>query len=288
MEIKSTVVMFGGKVQKCTHESEATKTPMVFSIFLPPQAAVEGATVPVLFFLSGLTCTDDNFTQKACAQRAAAEHGIALVAPDTSPRGAGVAGEDDGWDFGTGAGFYVDATAEPFAANYNMYSYVTEELPALIGANFPAVDVSRMGVTGHSMGGHGALTIALKNPTKYRSVSAFSPICHPTACPWGTKAFTGYLGSVEAGAAHDATELMKSAGPFPSLDILIDQGGADSFLTGDVDQLLPDHFEEACKEKGQQLTLRVQAGYDHSYFFIASFVDEHVAHHAKALNVSAL
>lgn len=280
--------MFGGKVQNYSHPSTATKTGMEFSIFLPPQAATPGAKVPVLVFLSGLTCTRDNFTTKACAQRAAAEHGIALVAPDTSPRGADVAGEEEGWDFGTGAGFYVDATAEPFATNYNMSTYITEELPALIAAHFPAVDVSRMGVTGHSMGGHGALTLAMRNPALYKSVSAFAPICNPTQCPWGDKAFKGYLGSVEAGVAFDATELMKSAGPFPSLDILIDQGGADSFLTGDVNQLLPANFEAACKEKGQQLTLRMQEGYDHSYFFIASFIDDHVAHHAKALNASAL
>ena len=281
LEKKSEAKMFGGRVQKYTHASEATKTQMTFSVFLPPQAE-GGAKVPALYYLSGLTCTDDNFTQKACAQRAAAQHGIALIAPDTSPRGAGVEGEDEGWDFGTGAGFYVDASVEKWSANYNMYTYVTQELPALVNANFP-VDGTRIGVTGHSMGGHGALTVALKNPAAYKSVSAFAPICNPTQCPWGHKAFGGYLGDVAAGAAHDATELMKAHGPFPGLDILIDQGGGDSFLVGDVNQLLPDNFKAACEEKGQALTLRMQDGYDHSYFFIASFIDDHIAHHAKAL-----
>jgi len=275
--------MFGGQVQKWTHASEATATPMTFSVFLPPQAAEAGARVPVLYYLSGLTCTDDNFTQKACAQRAASLHGIALVAPDTSPRGAGVEGEDESYDFGSGAGFYVDATVEKWAGHYKMYSYITKELPALINASFP-VDGSRVGITGHSMGGHGALTIALRNPEMFKSVSAFSPICNPTKCPWGEKAFTGYLGSVAAGAEHDATELMRTKGPFPSFsDILIDQGAADNFYSGQVNQLLPENFLEACQSKGQTCTVRKQEGYDHSYFFIASFIDEHIAYHAKYL-----
>jgi S-formylglutathione hydrolase len=272
--------MFGGEVQKWTHASAATKTPMTFSIFLPP-AALAGERVPVLYYLSGLTCTDDNVTQKACAQRAAAQHGIAVVAPDTSPRGANVEGEDESYDFGSGAGFYVDATEAKWSTNYNMYTYITQELPGLINGNF-SVDGSRVGITGHSMGGHGALTIAMRHPDIYKSVSAFSPICNPTKCPWGQKAFTGYLGSVEAGRPHDATEIMLSQGPFPGFaDILIDQGKADNFYSGSVNQLLTENFEEACKAKGQKCTVRMQDGYDHSYFFIASFIDDHIAFHAK-------
>lgn len=283
LEKKAESRMFGGHVQKWTHASNSTKTPMTFTVFLPPQALEAGARVPVLYYLSGLTCTDDNFTHKAGAQRAAAACGIALVAPDTSPRGAGVEGEDESYDFGTGAGFYVDATTEKWRQNYNMYSYITKELPLLIGAQFP-VDTARMGITGHSMGGHGALTIALRNPNLFRSVSAFAPICNPTRCLWGKKAFNGYLGSVEAGKEHDATELMLFRGPFPEFaDILIDQGEADSFFSGEVNQLLPANFADACKAKGQKLTLRTHEGYDHSYFFIASFIDDHVAFHAKLL-----
>lgn len=274
--------MFGGRVQKWTHTSECTNTPMTFSVFLPPQVE-GGARVPAVYYLSGLTCTDDNFTQKACAQRAAAAHGLALVAPDTSPRGAGVEGEDDAYDFGSGAGFYVDATVDKWARHYNMYSYVTKELPALVNEAFP-IDAGRVGVTGHSMGGHGALTVAIRNPEMFRSVSAFSPICNPTKCPWGEKAFAGYLGSVAAGAEHDATELMLSRGPFPKFkDILIDQGTADNFYSGEVNQLLPANFAKACEEKGQKCTLRLQDGYDHSYFFIASFIDDHIAFHAEQL-----
>lgn len=281
LEKKSEFKMFGGQVQKWTHHSDATTTPMTFSVFLPAQASQ--ARVPVVYYLSGLTCTDDNVIQKACAQRAAAAHGIALVAPDTSPRGAGIEGEDESYDFGSGASFYVDATEAKWAQHYNMYSYITKELPALVNANF-AIDGSRVGITGHSMGGHGALTIALRNPDVYKSVSAFSPICNPTKCPWGEKAFTGYFGSVEAGFEHDATELMRCRGPFPGFsDILIDQGVADNFFSGQVNQLLPGNFFDACKEKGQTCTLRMQDGYDHSYFFIASFMDDHIAFHAKAL-----
>lgn len=275
--------MFGGRVQKWTHVSDVTKTPMTFSVFLPPQAESQG-TVPVLYYLSGLTCTDDNVTQKACAQRAAAAHGIALVAPDTSPRGCNIEGEDDSYDFGSGAGFYVDATEPKWATNYNMYSYITKELPAIINTNFP-VDSRRVGISGHSMGGHGALTIALRHPDVYRSVSAFSPICNPMKCPWGEKAFTGYLGSVEAGREHDATELMLSRGASPVLqDILIDQGTSDNFYSGPVNQLLTENFGEACKAKGQACTIRMQEGYDHSYFFIATFMEDHIAFHAKYLS----
>lgn len=282
LEKKGENKMFGGLVQKWTHQSTATSTPMTFSVYLPPQAAA-GEKLPLVYYLSGLTCTDDNVTQKACAQRAAAQHGLVLVAPDTSPRGTDIEGEHESYDFGSGAGFYVDATVEKWAKNYRMYTYITEELPAVIGANFP-VDASRAGITGHSMGGHGALTIALRNPTAYKSVSAFAPICNPTKCPWGEKAFTGYLGSVDAGKEHDATELMRSRGHFSSFsDILIDQGTADNFYSGAVNQLLPGNFAEACKEKGQKLTLRMQEGYDHSYFFMATFMDDHLAFHSEQL-----
>eukprot|EP00411_Alexandrium_monilatum_P058385 CAMPEP_0175510734 /NCGR_PEP_ID=MMETSP0096-20121207/11539_1 /TAXON_ID=311494 /ORGANISM="Alexandrium monilatum, Strain CCMP3105" /LENGTH=501 /DNA_ID=CAMNT_0016812915 /DNA_START=59 /DNA_END=1561 /DNA_ORIENTATION=- len=283
LEKKGENRMFGGQVQKWTHASESTGTPMTFSVFLPPQVTQAGTKVPVLYYLSGLTCTDDNVTQKACAQRAAAAHGMVIVAPDTSPRGAGIEGEDESYDFGSGAGFYVDATVDKWAKNYNMYSYITKELPALINANFP-VDSSRVGITGHSMGGHGALTIAMRHPDVYKSVSAFAPICNPTKCPWGEKAFTGYLGSVGAGKEHDATELMLARGPFPGWkDILIDQGAGDNFYSGSVNQLLPGNFEEACKAKGQPLTLRMQEGYDHSYFFISTFVEDHLKFHAAYL-----
>merc|ERR1740121_3519975 len=273
--------MFGGRVQKWTHASECTNTPMTFSVFLPPQAE-GGATVPAVYYLSGLTCTDDNFTQKACAQRAAAAHGLALVAPDTSPRGAGIEGEDDAYDFGSGAGFYVNATAGQWSKHYNMYEYVVSELPALLSAQFP-VAAEQASIMGHSMGGHGALTISLKNPGVYRSCSAFSPICNPTAVPWGVKAFTGYLGQDrEAWKKYDAVELINSyKGPDPN--ILVDQGAADSFLSGDVNQLQPSALEEACKKAGLSLTLNMREGYDHSYFFISTFIDDHISHHAKYL-----
>jgi len=274
--------MFGGLVQKWTHPSSSTKTPMTFSVFIPPQA-MAGSEVPVLYYLSGLTCTDDNFTQKACAQRAAAEHGLLLVAPDTSPRGANIEGEDDSYDFGSGAGFYVDATVGKWSGHYHMYTYISKELPELIKANFPA-DSSRQGITGHSMGGHGALVLAFRNPKVFKSLSAFAPITNPTQCPWGDKAFTGYLGSVDAGKEYDATELMRTQGPFHEFsNILIDQGADDNFFSGEVNQLLPDNFAKACAEKNQALQLRKQPGYDHSYFFIASFITDHIAFHAKAL-----
>lgn len=228
-----------------------------------------------------MSCTEDNFIQKAGACKAAAEHGIALICPDTSPRGANIEGEEDGWDFGTGAGFYVNATEDKWSANYNMYDYVTKELPTLIESEFNVIP-GKKSVMGHSMGGHGALICALKNPDAYASVSAFAPICNPTKCPWGEKAFTGYLGSVDAGKEYDATELVLASGPFASYDdILIDQGTADSFLP--AGQLLPEKFEAACKEKGQNCTVRMQDGYDHSYYLMATFMEEHVAFHAKRL-----
>jgi len=283
----SSVRVAGGTLTRVKHKSTSTKTEMVFAVFVPGGSRAPAGGWPVCYWLSGLTCDDTNFSTKGAAFGAAAAEGIALVMPDTSPRGAGVAGEDDGWDFGTGAGFYVDATAAPYGANYNMFTYVTKELPALCEAEYK-VSSSLKSVFGHSMGGHGALTIAFKTGA-YVSVSAFAPICHPTQCPWGQKAFEGYLGSVEAGAAHDATELMKSAGPFASLgDILVDQGAADSFLVGDVDQLRPNDFAAACREKGQPLRLRTHAGYDHSYYFIASFAAEHVKFHAARLRGAAL
>jgi len=204
---------------------------------------------------------------------------MAFVAPDTSPRGAGCAGEDDSWDFGTGAGFYLDATAAPFSAHYRMYSYVTKELPALLREHFPALDADRVGITGHSMGGHGALTVALKNPSAYKSVSAFSPICNPVNCPWGIKAFSGYLSDRSEWGAYDASELLSQA-TAPFADILVDVGTGDSFLGP---QLMPEALEQAAAKTGQKLTLRRQEGYDHSYFFISSFIADHVEHHAKYL-----
>eukprot|EP00904_Undaria_pinnatifida_P006313 jgi/Undpi1/2811/HiC_scaffold_14.g06188.m1 len=280
LELKSENVCFGGRLLRYVHQSTATKTPMTFTVFLPPQASK--APVPVLYYLSGLTCTDENFIQKAGAQRTAALRGVALVAPDTSPRGAGIAGEDEGWDFGTAAGFYVDATEPGWKDHYRMYEYVTQELPGIVAANF-AVDTSRASVFGHSMGGHGALVVAFRNPEKYRSVSAFSAICNPVACPWGKKAFTGYLGTDEAAwREYDATELMRRDGPFPTLGkILLDQGSTDGFLKDG--QLNPEALVKACEEKGQPAEMRMQEGYDHSYFFISTFVEDHVNMHADRL-----
>jgi len=267
---------FGGVQGIYSHAADATQCAMRFSLFRPPQA--DSGPVPVLYWLSGLTCTEENFTVKAGAQRHAAEHGVMLVAPDTSPRGVNLPDEDGAYDFGSGAGFYVDATEAPWSAHYRMYRYVTEELPALILGNF-AGDAARQGVFGHSMGGHGALVCALRNPDLYKSVSAFAPIVAPTQVPWGEKAFSGYLGADRAGWRHyDACELIRDGARAP--DILIDQGTADGFLE---EQLRPDLLREACAAAGQPLTLRLQDGYDHSYYFIASFVGDHIAHHARAL-----
>jgi S-formylglutathione hydrolase len=249
---------------------------MEFAVYLPPQA--QDGPVPLLTWLSGLTCTWENFTVKAGAQRYAAEHGVALLAPDTSPRGLDLPGEHDDWDFGSGAGFYVDATEVPWAQHYRMYSYVTEELPALVHESFP-VDPTRQAVFGHSMGGHGALVVALRNPDRYRSVSAFAPISAPTRCPWGEKALANYLGDDrETWRRYDACELLaESSWREP---ILVDQGAADSFLEV---QLKPELLREACRSAGVPLELSLRDGYDHSYYFIASFVGDHVAHHARAL-----
>ncbi len=277
METISEQKCFGGIQGFYEHASIQTGTPMRFAVYQPP-AATKGP-VPVVYYLAGLTCTEETATIKAGAQRLAAEQGLMLVMPDTSPRGAGIEGEDDDWDFGTAAGFYLDATSEPWSKNYRMYSYVTEELRSLINSKFNA-NPKATGLFGHSMGGHGALTIALKNPEIYSSVSAFAPICAPTQCPWGEKAFSGYLGTDRASwADHDATELVKSTQI--SSSILIDQGQADGFL---AEQLKPELFETACATAGQDLTLRRHEGYDHSYYFIQSFMADHIAHHAAILS----
>ncbi len=265
---------FGGRQEVWSHRSGVLDCDMRFAVYLPAQA--ETRRLPVLYWLSGLTCTEQNFITKAGAQRYAAEHGIILVVPDTSPRGDGVA-DADGYDLGKGAGFYVNATQSPWSPHYRMYDYVVDELPALIEAQFPVTGARA--ISGHSMGGHGALIAALKNPGRYRSVSAFSPIVAPARVPWGEKAFTAYLGS-DRGAwkAWDASELVASAGE--RLPLLIDQGEADEFLDS---QLKPEWLREACAQAGHPLELRMRAGYDHSYYFIASFIGEHITHHAAAL-----
>lgn len=269
---------FGGTQGFYRHESQACNGPMEFAVFEPPQAA--HAAVPVLYFLSGLTCSDENFSTKAGAQRLAADLGLMLVVPDTSPRNTGIPGEADEEDFGAGAGFYVDATQAPWSSHFRMYSYVTHELPALIAANF-AADMQREAIFGHSMGGHGALTIALRNAQRYRSVSAFAPIVAPTRVGWGEKAFSRYLGTHrDAWLEYDACALLERGARFPG-DILVDQGDADPFLAS---SLRPELLETACRDAGQPLRLRMQAGYDHSYYFIATFVEDHLRHHAAALH----
>ncbi len=269
---------FGGKVTYYSHLSSSCNIEMGFSIYQPPQAKFK--PLPILYFLSGLTCTEENFMVKAGAQQFAAKYGLILVAPDTSPRNTGIVGEDDDWDFGTGAGFYVDATSEPWKKHYQMYSYVVKELPELIAINFP-VQTDKQSIFGHSMGGHGALICALKNPEKYQSVSAFAPISAPMRCPWGEKAFRNYLDSNQANwRDYDACELVLNYGY--SRPILIDVGTADPFL--EEQQLLPELFEAACQKKGVTLNLRMQTNYDHSYYFIASFIEEHIRYHAEALN----
>jgi len=260
-----------------SHESTTTGCTMRFGVYLPPQA--EARQVPLLYWLSGLTCTEENFVVKAGAQRIAAELGIALVVPDTSPRGLDIPGEAANYDFGLGAGFYVDATVAPWSQGYRMYSYVVEELRDVVTAGFP-LDPSRAGVFGHSMGGHGALTIALKNPQLYKSVSAFAPICSPMRCPWGEKALSGYLGLDRASwREYDATALIEDRG-WRGPPLLVDQGTKDAFLDS---QLKPELLRAACIEHGVPLELRMQGGYDHSYFFISSFVEDHLRFHARHL-----
>ena len=276
MERRSEHVCFGGRMGFYSHASEATRTEMRFSVYLPPQAAMRPC--PTLYFLAGLTCTEETFMTKAGAQRQAAAEGLILVAPDTSPRGAGIPGEDAGWDFGTGAGFYVDATALPWSAHYRMASYVAQELPTLIEAEFPARTDMR-GVFGHSMGGHGALVTALRDPARWHSVSAFAPISNPVSVPWGQKAFGAYLRDRAEWEEWDASVLMRKQ-PWPG-PILVDQGTNDQYLT---DQLRPEALEAAAAASGQALTLRRQAGYDHSYWFIQTFMADHIAHHAARLN----
>lgn len=264
---------FGGTQQVWSHESTATGCTMRFGLFLPPQAA--SGRVPVMWWLSGLTCTEENFVVKAGAQRVAAELGIALVAPDTSPRGIELPGDRASWDFGLGAGFYVDATREPWSRHYRMRSYIVDELRALVAAEFP-VDDARTAMSGHSMGGHGALTLALSNPGWIRSVSAFAPIGAPMRCAWGEKALAGYLGEDRAAwAAYDATELIRGRG-WSGPPILVDQGGADPFLAS---QLKPELLQQACAHAGVPLELRLQPGYDHGYFFVSTFIEDHLRRH---------
>jgi S-formylglutathione hydrolase len=277
-------------VRRYRHASAALGCEMHFHVFFPP-APAPAAPAPLLYFLSGLTCTDENFIQKAGAQRAAAAAGLALVAPDTSPRGLGIEGEDESWDFGSGAGFYVDATREPWARNYRMYTYVLDELPAALralpGGHAALLDPARASISGHSMGGHGALVLALRNPGAFASASAFAPICNPSAgCPWGRKALSGYLGDdTAAWKAYDAAELA-AAYTGPRLPLLVDTGSADEFLEA---QLRPEALEAAAAARPELLPLvsNRREGYDHSYYFIASFVSDHVAHAARALGLAA-
>lgn len=269
---------FGGQQLRYKHQSTSLNCEMTFSVYLPPQA--QDRSVPVLYWLSGLTCTDENFVHKAGAQQFAAQFGLAIVCPDTSPRGEGVADDPEGaYDMGLGAGFYINATQQPWAQHYRMYDYVVEELPALINGEFP-VDPEAMSISGHSMGGHGALTIALKNPQRYRSVSAFSPICSPINCPWGEKVFSHYLGDNKSDwLRYDSVELVQQAGA--QLPVLIDQGEADNFL---AEQLKTQLLIDMAKQKDFPMTIRMQPAYDHSYFFIATFIAEHLAFHSKFLN----
>ncbi len=277
MEVVSETRSHGGRQLVCKHASAATRTDMSFSIFLPPQA--HSGVCPVLWYLSGLTCTHANVTEKGEFRAACADHGLVFVAPDTSPRGADVPDDPEGlWDFGQGAGFYVDATEDPWVTHFNMWTYVTQELPALVAAEFPA-DLGRQGITGHSMGGHGALTVALANPGRFRSVSAFSPIVAPSQVPWGKKALRHYLGAAgPAWRRHDAVALIEDGARVDAL--LVDIGDADPFLEK---ELKPELLEAACRDAGIELTLRRQPGYDHSYYFISTFMADHVAWHAERL-----
>lgn len=292
MKLISEHRAFGGIQRFYEHASETIGLPMRFSVFLPPSvvdrhtgavaAADATVKVPALFYLAGLTCTEETFPTKGAAQQHAARHGLALIAPDTSPRGANLPGDSDAWDFGVGAGFYLDATVAPWSAHYRMYSYIVDELTALVAAQLP-VDGARFGIFGHSMGGHGALVLGLRHPERFRTISAFAPIASPSQCAWGQKAFTGYLGADRSTwAAYDATALIeqgkRSANGTP---ILIDQGLADKFLADG--QLQPERFEAACRLAGQALTVRRQPGYDHGYYFISSYIADHIDHHAALL-----
>jgi S-formylglutathione hydrolase len=277
IELVSEHGCFGGVQRFYKHASRENRGTMKFSVYLPPQA--KSGKVPVLYYLSGLTCTEETFPIKSHAQQTASELGLMLVSPDTSPREPRLPGDADNWDFGQGAGFYVDATQAPWSTNYRMYSYVTKELPEIVAEHLPS-NPETSGVFGHSMGGHGALTCALRNPQLYKSVSAFAPIANPMQCAWGKKAFTNYLGeNRDAWREHDATELVARK-PFPGL-ILIDQGTSDQFLK-DL-QLLPEHFAAAAEKAGQKLTLRMQPGYDHGYYFMQTFMADHLRHHAAIL-----
>ena len=280
METLSETACFGGKVGFYRHSSAVNNCEMQISVFQPPQAAA--GPVPVVTYLAGLTCTEETFMTKAGAQRIAAELGLMLVAPDTSPRGAEVPDDPDGaYDFGLGAGFYLNATEAPWNRHFHMYDYLTKELPEVVFANFPG-NRDRQGITGHSMGGHGALTAGLKNPDTYKSISAFAPICSPVNCPWGQKALGNYLGSEQSSwADYDATELVKILDTMPAHKILVDQGLADQFLDR---ELHPHLFEAACKEKSVALELRRHDGYDHGYYFIATFIEDHLRFHADILN----
>lgn len=277
LNLKSKYRCFDGTVAYYSHQSSTCSCKMNFAVYLPPQ--IESLTVPILYYLSGLTCTEENFITKAGALQYAAEWGIMLVVPDTSPRNTKILGENDAWDLGSGAGFYVDATEEPWQKHYQMYSYVTQELPNLIADNF-AVEQNKQSIFGHSMGGHGALICALKNPQQYLSVSAFAPIAAPMQCPWGDKLFTAYLGSEKRKwAEYDASQLVLQTQL--NSTILIDQGTADQFYQ--EQQLLPENFQAACDKAQQKLSLRWHQGYDHSYFMISSFIKDHMQHHAAYL-----
>lgn len=284
-DIVSEHLCYGGRQLFCQHMSRETRLPMRFSVYLPPQAgacAKAGTKLPALVYLAGLTCTEETFPTKAGAQRLAAELGLALIAPDTSPRSAGIAGESASWDFGVGAGFYLDATQAPWATHWRMESWLMQELLPMVSNDLP-IHGGRLGLLGHSMGGHGALTLGLRHPGRFRSISAIAPICAPTQCPWGQKAFAGYLGkNIKTWEDHDATQLMRRQTllPYPG-GILIDQGMADKFLD---EQLHPHLFVDACDAVGQPLTLRQHPGYDHGYYFIASVIDDHLRFHAQGLN----
>lgn len=275
MEKINEYLAFTGLYQRYRHDSSATGTPMSFGVYLPPQAS-SGKKVPALLWLSGLTCTDENFAQKAGAFKMAANLGMGIVIPDTSPRGLDLPGEHDSYDFGSGAGFYLDATAEPWSQHYRMYSYVSKELITLCEAHFPFSGL--WSISGHSMGGHGALTIGIKNPELFKSISAFSPICHPSQCPWGEKAFKGYLKDRKEWDAYDAVTLIKDKGV--SQAILIDQGSKDEFLK---EQLGFSYMEKLCQDQNLDIKLRLQEGYDHSYFFVSTFIEDHLNFHSQYL-----